>query len=220
MTIYTLLVSGFMPTVAAPAGPNIGDAYQGGYYAGDISTAANGVADYRLVVAPLASGQSGSTLQWQTSLTDSPGTGSLIDGPANTAAMDDADHPAAQYCAGLSIGGYSDWYLPAYWEMEVAYYNLKPTTDSNDTNYGDNPYSAPSRAGVFYTAGTPPQTSVAAFQSGGSEAFTGTVGTSYWTSTQSIASGSRTWRWADGSSNFISSKLNSLRVRAFRRVAI
>jgi hypothetical protein len=80
------------------------------------------------------------------------------------------DHPAAQFCENLSIGGYSDWYLPARYELDIAYENLKPTTASNNTSWGINPYSVPERT-VNRTAGAPAQTSVAAFQSGGAEAF-------------------------------------------------
>jgi hypothetical protein len=98
------------------------------------------------------------------------GTSSEYDGAANTANMADASHPAAQYCEGLSIGGYSDWYLPARYELDIAYENLKPTTTSNSTSWGINDYSVPKRT-VNRTAGAPAQTSIAAFQTGGAEAF-------------------------------------------------
>ena len=57
----------------------IGQAYGGGFYAGQISTAGNGVADYNLVVAPLSSGQS--TLAWKNANTATAGADSVIDGP-------------------------------------------------------------------------------------------------------------------------------------------
>ena len=47
--------------------PTIGDAYEGGYFAGQISTAGNGVADYNLVVGPVASAQN-SSKKWKTAL--------------------------------------------------------------------------------------------------------------------------------------------------------
>jgi hypothetical protein len=37
--------------------PDIGAAYQGGFFAGQISTAGNGIADYNLVIAPKSSGR-------------------------------------------------------------------------------------------------------------------------------------------------------------------
>jgi hypothetical protein len=42
----------------------IGSAYQGGFYAGDISTTANGVATDYLIVGPLSTAQQTST-QWK-----------------------------------------------------------------------------------------------------------------------------------------------------------
>jgi hypothetical protein len=192
----------------------IGQAYQGGYYAGQISTAGNGVADFNLVAGPLSTAQS--SLQWKTSDTSTSGTSSNINGPANSAAMNDANHPAAQFCEGLSIGGYSDWYMPARLELDVCYFGLKPTTTSNNTGAGVNAYSVPTRTSP-YTTGTPAQTSAASFQSGGSEAFASS-GT-YWTSTENSAS----YAWYTFFSNgyqYRRGKTGSRNVRAIRRVAV
>ena len=206
------------------SGLAIGDAYQGGFFAGYISHTANGVATHALIVAPAATGATGTgyTLttnkQWKTSNTTTAGTTSTYDGAANTAAMVTAgiaDHPAAQFCTGLSIGGYSDWYLPARDELEIAYYNLKPTTDSNDTGSGINAYSVPAR-GSNYTAGTPAQTTVTAFQTGNSEAF---IAASHWSSTESSSS----LAWDLGFSNGVqasSFKTSVGRLRAFRKLAL
>ena len=43
----------------------IGEAYQGGYYAGQIGV--SGVATHNLVIGPIASAQAGTTLVWKTS---------------------------------------------------------------------------------------------------------------------------------------------------------
>jgi hypothetical protein len=32
------------------------------------------------------------------------------------------DHPAAEFCVNLSIGGHTDWYLPARYELDIAYF--------------------------------------------------------------------------------------------------
>jgi hypothetical protein len=109
------------------------------FFAGYISHTANSVATHALIVAPAATGASGTgytittNLQWKTTNTTTAGTTSSFDGAANSANMNNASHPAAQFCEGLSIGGYTDWYLPARYELEIAYYNLKPTTGSNNT---------------------------------------------------------------------------------------
>ena len=170
--------SNSVTTLAIPA--TIGQAFAGGYYAGQIGVSS--VATHYLVVGPVASAQSNE--QWKTTNTTTSGTDD-IDGPANTALMDDPTHPAAEFCAGLTVGGYSDWYMPAKNELEVNYYNLKPTTTSNYTLSGNgiNPNAVPAR-GSAYTAGTPPRTSAAAFQSGGAEAYAGAGGDHYWASTQ------------------------------------
>ena len=161
--------------------PAIGSAYEGGFFAGTISHTANGVATHALIVAPAATGATGTNYtlttmkQWKTSNTTTAGTTSTYDGAANQAAIVTAGiaaHPAAEFCENLSIGGYTDWYLPAELELEIVYFNLKPTTDTNDTLYGANAYSVPAR-GSKHTSGNPAQTTVTAFQTGNSEAFPG-----------------------------------------------
>ena len=194
----------------------IGDAFQGGFFAGYISHTANSVATHALIVAPSASGYNGqATMQWKTTNTTTAGTTSSFNGAANSANMDNASHPAAQYCEGLTIGGYSDWYLPARYELDIAYENLKPTTDSNNTSWGINPYSVPERTANF-TAGTPAQTSAAAFQNGGAEAF---VPGSHWSSTESSATNA--WRLSFYVGNQSDdTKSTASYVRAFRKIAL
>ena len=208
--IHQAVVSTFIAT-----GPGaIGSAFQGGYYAGQISTAGNGVADFYLVVAPKSSGEN-SSKQWKTSNTSTSGTSSVIDGPTNSANMNNANHPAAQFCEGLTIGGYSDWYMPAKNELEVCYYNLKPTTTNNNTSSGTNTNAVPSR-GSNYTTSVPAQTSATDFQTGNSEAF---AAATYWSSTENSAT--YAWRQAFGSgTQDYTSKSFSNRVRAVRRVAV
>jgi len=206
---------------AGAGGLEPGDELEGGYFAGYISYTADGVATHALIVAPAATGATGTgyTLttnkQWKTANTSTPDTSSVYDGATNTANMADASHPAANFCAGLSIGGYSDWYLPAWYELEIAYYNLKPNTVSNNTSYGTNSYAVPQR-GSNYTAGDPAQTSVAAFQSGGAEDFTEFF---HWSSTEFSSSQASRVYFYDGNQS-TASKTSSLSVRAFRKVAL
>jgi hypothetical protein len=194
--------------------PAIGSAVAGGYYAGQISTTANSVATHFLIVSPRSSGNS--SQQWKTADTSTSGTDSVIDGPANTSAMNDASHPAAQFCAGLSIGGFSDWYMPARNELEVCYYNLKPTTTSNNTSSGANTNAVPSR-GSNYTAGTPAQTAATDFVT-----VTGTQrfdSDRYWSSTQSSSTAARRQAFTDGNQT-TTNKSSPQNVRAVRRVAV
>jgi hypothetical protein len=193
----------------------IGQAFGGGFYAGQISTAGNGVADYNLVVGPVASAQNNS-IQWKTTNTSTPGTTSVINGPANSAAMNNATHPAAYFCEGLTIGGFSDWYMPAINEIEVCYYNLKPTTATNGIGLGINVNAVPARASG-YTSGTPAQTTATDFiTSTGAEAF---AAVNYWSSTEHNASRVKVEVFSNGGQyNYY--RDNSYRVRAIRRVAV
>jgi len=192
----------------------IGQALGGGYYAGQISTVGNSVADYNLIVGPVASAQSAS-VQFKIVNTTTAGTSSVIDGPANSAAMNDVSHPAAQFCEGLTIGGFSDWYMPAKNELEVCYYNLKPTTTNNSTTSGINTNAVPSRSS-YYTSGTPAQTSATDFKDTGTEDFA-TGG--YWASTENSATKAWVQYFNSGYENDLT-KTTSKSVRAIRRVAV
>lgn len=165
----------YAPTVA-------GTAFGGGFYGGRLKI---GTDSYALIVAPKASGESAS-LQLKTTQTTTAGTASTWDGGANTAAMIAAGattHPAANFCGGLTIGGYTDWVLPAKDQLEVIYRRLKPSTTSNIAGQGTNSSSDP--VGAAHTTGDPTQTASAAFKTGGAEAFTPAF---YWNSTQQAAS--------------------------------
>ena len=197
------------------SGPTtIGEFWEGGYYAGQISFGGN---TYYLLVSPKSSGENTSVNYKTTATSDSLGLSSY-DGATNTAELDSATYPAAQWCAALTINGYSDWYLPALYELEICYYNLKPTTASNVTTVGSNSYAVPSR-GSNYTTGTPAQTSVAAFQSGGAQAFATSART--WTSTNPGVGLTTATRidFIDGG-QFNNAKNQSLIARAIRKVAV
>lgn len=217
--------SSFPPTT-------IGQSYAGGYYAGKIVDA--GVT-YYLVISP-KSYSSAAGIKYQTSLSSAPAqTQTLTNGPSASASMNSATYPAAQHCEGLTIGGYSDWYLPARDELEVCYRNLKPTTGNNvdygsrisalGTGFGSdgngNGYNSNSvPTGSAYTGGTntnPPQTTVTLFQTGNSESFNSGY---YWSSTefnsgrgwsQHFGNSAQSNEWKDTFTNT---------ARAMRRVAV
>jgi hypothetical protein len=183
-----------------------------------------------LIVAPRATGATGTgytlttNLAWKTANTTTAGTSSTFDGAANTAAIVTAgiaDHPAANFCKNLSIGGFTDWYLPAYHELDIAYFNLKPSTSSNATaNNADgsvpgvNPYSVP-RRNDRWTTSSPARTTVSIFQS--TEAFSTSL--LHWPSNQRGASEVTNFRFSDGLLSY-DNKTSLMLVRAFRRIAL
>ena len=197
--------------------PIIGQAFGGGYFAGQISTAGNGVANFNLVIGPIASSQS--TKIYKNAATATSGADSVVNGEQNTADIvadgNSTVYPAAHFCNDLVIGGFSDWYMPAKNELEICYYNLKPTTTNNSTASGINTNAVPSR-GSNYTTGTPAQTSAADFKSTGAEDF---VNGDYWSSTEQSATYSWLQGFGDGYQNYIL-KNTSARVRAMRKVAV
>jgi hypothetical protein len=191
----------------------IGSALGGGYFAGQIGV--SGVATHNLIVGPVASTQT--QLQWKIVATSTTGTSSNINGPANSAAMNDISHPAAQFCEGLSVGGFSDWYMPAKNELEICYFNLKLSTSSNNTISGINPNAVPARASN-YTSGNPAQTSAAIFRDpSGAERFQAAP---YWSSTESTSTAAWKQNLDYGYQSNYSSKTGSYTIRAIRRVAV
>jgi hypothetical protein len=205
----------------------LGIPFGGGYFAGYISHTADGNPTHALIVAPATNGATGTgytpttNLAWKVNTTDTAGTTSIFDGVANTAAMVTAgiaDHPAAEFCVGLSIGGFTDWYLPAPAEMAIAYFNLKPTTAANATNSNlSNVYSVPARSNPMST-GYPAQTQNPLFQGGGVQAFVDAV---HWSSQQGSSGRSFICNYSDGSINQTGqTRTLANRVRAFRRIAL
>jgi hypothetical protein len=191
--------------------PAIGAAFGGGFYAGQIGVSST--ATHNLIVGPKSTAQG--RYAWKTTNTSTAGTSSDIDGPTNSSNMNNASHPAAQFCEGLTIGGFSDWYMPAKNELEVCYFNLKPTTATNNTSSGTNPNAVPAR-GSNYTSGNPAQTSASDFKDTGAEDFDDLI---YWNSTQYDASDAWVQNFSTGN-QYNNGKTFDPRVRAVRRVAV
>lgn len=197
--------------------PAIGAAFGGGFYAGQIGVSS--VATHNLVVGPLSTAQNAS-IKWKNANTATSGADSDINGPQNTADMvadgNSTVYPAAHFCNDLVIGGFSDWYMPAKNELEVCYFNLKPTTTNNNTSSGINANAVPARASN-YTLGNPAQTSATDFKDTGAEDF---AASSYWSSTEYTAAAGGDQNFANGYQNAYYGKTFNNRVRAIRRVAV
>jgi hypothetical protein len=194
--------------------PTIGTAYQGGYMGGQISTTQNGVATHNIVVSPLATG--GGTMQWKTSNTVSTNPDGY-DGYANSVALYTAGHTAAIFCRDLTIGGYTDWYLPSMQEIEILYWNLKPTTAGhNSTIWPYNNIAVPNRVSLSTYDTHPGQTTAALFQSGGAQAF---AADNHWTSNNWGDTWGRYTSFSDGFA-WGATKTTSNPVRAIRKVVV
>ena len=215
MRLSTALMGASQQIPTVPGTP-----YAGGFYVGRMLV---GAQKYALIVAPKAGGQT--TLAWKATNTTTLSTDSVWDGFSNTAAMvaDSANHAAAQWCAALSISGFTDWFLPATEQLELCYRNLKPRTTSNDTTpiSGVNGSSDP--RGTTYTASDPAQTPSDAFRYvlatnvHGPEEFDITA--AYWTSTNASAASSYTKEFLAGA-RADATKVSSLLVRACRMIKI
>ena len=206
------------------------------------------MARFRVIISPKATGEN-LAKSWKTTNDAGPtATQTLTEGFLASAAMvaaGAATYPAAAFCRGLSIGGFTDWYLPARDELELLWRNLKPTTDNNyvtadrptgatasyqnlgsfgDTanTHGTNNNSAP--VGAAYTTTVPGQVANTAFRTGGAEAmqYNATGNEYYWSSTEYSATLAWLQLWVasvpGSQSNF--SKSSSFYVRAVRRSVI
>jgi hypothetical protein len=143
----------FPGPTAAPEGPApalptvIGEASNGGFYAGDISY---GGKSYKLIVADKAADVGGMPIM--TPKGAWPGATSQDDGMANTLSMEgDARFIAAAHCLDYAGGGFSEWYLPAENEMAVIYNNLG---HNSSPPVGFEPGGNNAFAAVFYWTST------------------------------------------------------------------
>lgn len=148
-------------TVPAIAIPTIGSAYGGGFFAGQINI--NSVI-YNLVLSPRASGEVPASVYKNDALgftgNTSQNDGKLIQD--NMVAAGIAKFPAQQVVKNMTIGGYTDWYIPSKLEMEILYRNLKPTTANNVTTSGTNASAVPPTTN--YTTTNPARTALTQFR--------------------------------------------------------
>lgn len=201
---------------------------------------------FRVIVAPKSSGENASITIKNANTALPTDCQTLTEGFASSEAMKNADtstvYPAAHWARALSIGSKTDWYVPARDELELCWRNLKPTTDNNyvvanrptaasfdyadrgsvgDTanTHGTNNNTSPT--GSTYTTTVPGRVAVAAFHTGGAEAFE--YGSAfYWSSSEYSASGAWRQLWVSSNPGFQNNynKTNAGRVRAIRRSII
>jgi hypothetical protein len=207
-----------------PDGEKIGEALGGGFFAGQISTSGNGVATHYLVVAPKATGDLTEPGAIWGPRPASTGNLSFINGPANTATLVGlgSGYEAAVWCNNLTIDGYTDWYLPALYELYVLFWWLKPYVGPNHTSWGANPnYVSPQPNNSNWTTNVPDETTIAAFDASASPAGPEYLGSVLWSSTpqQNNTYNVHALNTMNGASGTIS-KTGGADVRAIRRIAV
>jgi len=111
--------------------PQVGESWpgQGGKVAGLIKPD-DGTEPYFLIVSTSKAGRN-KGIAYGGYGTDEPGAASKWDGKANTLSLvnSETEHPAAEWAAGLTIEGHSDWYLPARRELALAEINVSELFD-------------------------------------------------------------------------------------------
>ncbi len=130
-------------------------------------------------------------------------------------------YPLFEWAAGLNtanFNGFNDWYIPAKNELEILYFNLKPTIDNNVTTSGINPNAVPARGGNYSAGGPPNQTTATLFQGTNAQALSTS---SYWSATQDSSSTANAWTqgFFNGGVTSLSKPGNSY-ARVIRRIPI
>ncbi len=202
------------------------------------------MARFRNIIAPKAQGESAALLALKFENTDMPtATQTLTEGWEATNAMvaagTDTEYPAAHWARALVINGYSDWYIPARDELELAWRNLKPQVIDNyigarynspinyrkDGAYSDSAFTQgvnlnSSPQSPAYTLTDPAQTDALAFRVGGSEEFA--WNSYFWTSSEASAAFAwiQHWNASYPGTQLNNNKTSLRRVRAVRRSII
>ena len=126
------LAIGATPVAVTIDIPAIGEYWpgQGGVNAG-LMRGENGTPDYWLIV-PTDEAVKGKKLAYGGYEVDEPEAASRFDGLANTLHLVEGsgqNHPAAQWCDGLTIEGHGDLYLPAINELAICMANVPELFD-------------------------------------------------------------------------------------------
>lgn len=168
--------------------PTAGSAFGGGYFVSEMIDEVDSTKRYYLVVSSAAEGQLATTSYWS---------------------------DAKAFCENLVSAGFSDWTLPTIDEMRALYWNLKATTDANNTNYGASSLIVPEKSN--YTSTNPSQTTVSDFQSTGAEDL---ISTNYWSSTEVSATYATRFFFREGLESSQAKASSKFFARAVRRVYV
>jgi hypothetical protein len=103
--------------------PVFGSPLAGGFFGGEIIIAGE---RYALVVAPKAEGEKLNMQYKGKNLDKTDLSLSDDDGMQNSMEINDDNHPAAQFCRGLDLGGFNDWHLPSRDELATIWRSLGP----------------------------------------------------------------------------------------------
>jgi hypothetical protein len=103
--------------------PPLGAPFGGGFFAGEMTIDGE---RFALIVAPKNAGENMDLAYKLKDRGTADKTDSDDDGLLNTGLINDANHPAAQFCRGLEIGEHRDWYLPSRDELMQLWRNLGP----------------------------------------------------------------------------------------------
>lgn len=128
----------------------VGDNHQGGVIAyvfksGDPGYVAGEL--HGLIATP---GDQSTAVKWNNGAFVATGATSDNNGQGNTTTILNAQGAgsyAAKICADLVLGGYSDWYLPAKWELEKMYLNRSAIGGFTESYYWSSTEYAPSGSG-------------------------------------------------------------------------
>ena len=127
----------------------LGGYYFGGYYAGII--------DDKSLYHIIVSSKLGNGIYQYGEFGSNPIFSSTVNGWSSSNLMLLGDYPAAKFCRGLNIGGYSDWYLPAIEEVGILYQLFQSNTLPNEQQLKDTSYISSTMVGgkvayqYFYT---------------------------------------------------------------------
>ncbi|KAB1157953.1 Lcl domain-containing protein [Flavobacterium luteum] len=135
----------------------VGQSYQGGIIAYIFQSGDSGYISGQIhgIITPSVNQSAGVT--WGCS-GNSIGTSTFFGtGQSNTTSIINScltSNTAARICYNLSFGGYTDWYLPSYFELEKLYINRSLIGGFNNVSYwSSSQYNSTNAYGISFTTG-------------------------------------------------------------------